>query len=129
VIHDLEPTGDRFHGIIEGVGGASLGAAIQRVAGNGTVVSFASSDTAPTQFPARSLFVGAAGARLVGLFIFAAVDNSAGCAADLTRLASLVAAGRLDCSIDEVVPWSEAAGAIEALMDRRVSGKICLKVD
>ncbi len=128
VIHDLEPTGSEFHGIIEGVGGASLGAAIQRVAPEGTVVSFASSDPAPVQYPSRALFGRASGARIVGLFIFAKVTASGGCASDLARLAGLVADGRLDCSIDEVRPWQDAAGAIEALMDRRVSGKIVLTV-
>jgi NADPH:quinone reductase len=129
VIHDLEPTGDEFHGIIEGVGGASLGAAIQRIAADGTIVSFASSDPSPVQYPARSLFGRASGARLVGLFIFAKVMTSGGCASDLARLAALVASGRLDCSIDEVLPWEDAAKAIEQLMDRRVSGKIVLTVD
>ena len=128
VIHDLQPAGSEFHGIIEGVGGASLGAAIQRVAPDGTVVSFASSDQAPVEYPARALFARASGARIVGLFIFASVASSGGCAGDLARLAALVAAGRLDCSIDEVRPWHDAAAAIEALMDRRVSGKIVLTV-
>jgi NADPH:quinone reductase len=128
VIHDLEPTGSEFDGIIEGVGGASLGAAIQRIAPDGTIVSFASSDPAPTEFPSRALFARASGARIVGLFIFAKVAASGGCASDLARLAALVAEGRLDCSIDEVRPWHDAASAIEALIDRRVSGKIVLTV-
>jgi NADPH2:quinone reductase len=128
VIHDLEPTGSEFDGIIEGVGGASLGAAIQRVAPDGTIVSFASSDPAPTEFPSRALFARASGARIVGLFIFAKVAAGGGCASDLARLAALVAEGRLDCSIDEVRPWHDAASAIEALIDRRVSGKIVLTV-
>jgi NADPH:quinone reductase len=129
VIHALEPTGGEFHGIIEGVGGASLGAAIQRIAPDGTIVSFASSDPTPVQYPARSLFVRASGARLVGLFIFAKVMTSGGCSSDLTRLAALVASDRLDCSIDEVRSWRDAADAIAQLMDRRVSGKIVLTVD
>jgi NADPH2:quinone reductase len=128
VIHDLEPSGSEFHGIIEGVGGASLGAAIQRVAADGTIVSFASSDPAPVEFPSRALFGRAPGARLVGLFIFHRVETSGGCTSDLARLAALVADGRLDCSIDEVRPWHDAAGAIQALMERRVSGKIVLTV-
>jgi NADPH2:quinone reductase len=129
VIHDLEPTGGEFHGIIEGVGGASLGAAIQRIAADGTIVSFASSDPSPVQYPSRSLFGRASGARLVGLFIFHKVMTSGGCASDLARLAALVASGRLDCSIDEVLPWEDAAKAIEQLMARQVSGKIVLTVD
>ena len=51
IIHELRPDGDEFDGIVEGVGGASLGAAIQRVAAQGTIVSFASSDPAPVRTP------------------------------------------------------------------------------
>jgi NADPH2:quinone reductase len=128
VIHDLEPTGDEFDGIVEGVGGASLSAAIQRVASQGTVVSFASSDPDPVSYPARSLFVRASGAKLVGIFIFAEVQQRGGCVADLSRLVQLVGEGRLDCSIDAVLPWTDAAKAVEALLDRTISGKVVLTV-
>ena len=56
VISELEPTGEEFDGIVEGVGGASLAAALQRVRGFGAIVSFASSDPAPVEFPARAFF-------------------------------------------------------------------------
>ena len=57
VIHELTPEGPEFDVIVEGVGGPSLGAAIQRVAADGTVISFASSDpSAPRRVPdARAL--------------------------------------------------------------------------
>ena len=129
VIHDLQPEGDTFDVIVEGVGGESLGAALQRVAGDGIVVSFASSDQSPTQFPARSLFVGAAGARLYGLYVFHELDHRGGAAPLLTRLAALVAAGELDTQIDLQVSWRDAAQAIRALTDRQVAGKAVLHVD
>jgi NADPH:quinone reductase-like Zn-dependent oxidoreductase len=47
----------------------------------------------------------------------------------LTRLAALVAEGRLDPHIDLELSWSEAGEAIHALMDRRVAGKAVLRVD
>ena len=112
IIHELEPTGDEFDGIVEGVGGASLGAAIQRVAAQGTIVSFASSDPAPVEYPSRALFGRASGAKLVGIFVFAEVQSKGGCRTDLGRLVRLVGEGRLDCSIDRVMPWSEAATAV-----------------
>ena len=83
IIHELEPTGDEFDGIVEGVGGASLGAAIQRVAAQGTIVSFASSDPAPVEYPSRALFGRASGAKLVGIFVFAEVQGKGGCRTDL----------------------------------------------
>jgi NADPH:quinone reductase len=128
VIHELRPDGDEFDGIVEGVGGASLGAALQRVAAQGTIVSFASSDPAPVSYPARALFARASGARLVGIFIFAEVMHRGGCRTDLERLLRLVGDGRLDTSIDEVLPWSEAARGVELLLDRKVAGKLVLSL-
>jgi NADPH:quinone reductase len=128
VIHELGSTGAEFDGIVEGVGGTSLGAAIQRVAPQGTIVSFASSDPSPVEYPARALFARASGAKLVGIFIFFEVMSKGGCTNDLGRLVNLVGDGRLDCSIDQVLPWSDAAKAVDALLDRKVSGKVVLTV-
>jgi NADPH:quinone reductase len=129
VIHDLAPDGPPFDAIVEGVGGASLGAALQRIVPDGTVVSFASSDTSPTEFPARAFFRGAPGARLYGLFVFHELDKRGGAGASLSRLAALVAAGELDPQIDLEVGWREAADAIRALTDRKIAGKAVLHVD
>jgi len=129
VIHDLQPEGERFDVVVEGVGGASLAAALQRVATDGIVVSFASTDTSPTEFPARAFFVGATGARLYGLYVFHELDHRHGASPLLTRLADLVAAGRLDPHIDLDVSWRDAAEAIGALIDRRIAGKAVLHVD
>jgi NADPH2:quinone reductase len=126
VIHELRPAGDEFDGIVEGVGGASLGAAIHRIAAQGTIVSFASSDPAPVSYSSRELFVRASGAKLVGIFIFADVLQRGGCRDDLGRLLQLVGEGRLDTSIDQVLPWTDAARAVELLLDRRVPGKLVL---
>jgi len=129
ILRALEPDGEEFHAIVEGVGGASLGAAMQRVGAFGTVVSFASSDPAPVQFPARSFFARAPGACLRGLFLFAELQRGRSGARDLGRLAALVADARLDCSIDHVGSWREAAQAIDALMARRIAGKAVLALD
>lgn len=129
VIHELTPSGEAFEGIIEGVGGQSLGAAIQRVAPGGTIVSFASSDTAPVQFPARELFARAPRARLYGFYLFAELAHRRSGARDLRRLAEMVAAGALECSIDHEGSWADAAEAIDALMGRRIAGKAVLHVD
>jgi NADPH:quinone reductase len=129
VIHDLEPEGDEFDVIIEGVGGHSLGAALQRVAARGIVLSFAASDQRPVEFPAGAFFRRAAGARLYGLYVFPEVAARGGADELLGRLASLVAAGRLDPQIDLEVSWRDAAQAIEALVERRIAGKAVLLVD
>jgi NADPH:quinone reductase len=115
--------------VIEGVGGESLGAALQRVAPYGIVVNFASSDPAPTCFPARSLFVGAPRAVLRGLYVFDELGREGSGSRDLTRLAALVADGRLECSIDREDSWAEATQAVADLLDRRIAGKVVLHVD
>lgn len=129
VIHELTVNGLSFDGIVEGVGGETLGVALQRIAPTGTVVSFASSDTTPVQFPSRELFARAPGAQLYGLFVFAELGRTRSGSEDLSRLAGLVASGRLQCSIGLKASWKQASDAIAALMDRRVVGKAVLHVD
>jgi NADPH2:quinone reductase len=128
VVFDL--SGDReYDAVIEGVGGATLAAALGRVAGRGVVVSFASSDPEPVSFPARALFGRAPGARLHGLFVFEEIERTGTGGSDLGRLAALVASGALQTPIDLEASWREPGPAIAALMARRVAGKAVLHVD
>lgn len=127
VVFDLEDE-QRYDAIVEGVGGATLGSALQRVAPRGVIVSFASSDT-ETTFPTRALFREAPGAILRGLFVFDELQHTQSAGADLSRLAALVAAGELDCQIDVELSWREAATAMQALLERRIAGKAVLRVD
>lgn len=129
VLPELTPEGPEFDGIVEGVGGASLGAALQRVAPFGAIVSFASSDPAAVEFPARAFFARAPGARLHGLFVFAQLEHEGSASGDLGRLLDLVDSGRLDCSIDREDSWRAAAGSIDALLGRRIAGKAVLHLD
>jgi NADPH:quinone reductase len=127
VIHELAPEGDEFDVVVEGVGGASLGAAIQRVAAGGVVVSLASSDQQPASFPTSALYLRAPGASVYGLNVFAEISRRDG-AGDLARLAALVADGLLDPQVDLEADWREPAAAIDALLERRVAGKAVLHV-
>ncbi len=130
IIPELEPTGDEFDAIVEAVGGATLGAALGRVAARGTIVSFAASNPGePTTFPTRGLFGRAPGARLYGLLLFAELAHTRSGGRDLGRLAGLVADGALDCSVDHEASWRDAADAITALLERRIAGKAVLHVD
>jgi NADPH:quinone reductase-like Zn-dependent oxidoreductase len=129
VISEIDLGGPTYDVILDAIGGAVLGAAIQRVAPRGIVVSFASTVTDPVSYPARELFARAPGARLYGLYIFAELHHTRTCSSDLRRLADLIAAGKLDPQIDLTASWSEAADAIEALLERRVNGKAVLTVD
>jgi len=132
VIHELASEGAPdadYDAIVEGVGGATLAAAMQRVAPYGAIVSFASSDPAPVSFPTRSFFGRAPGARLHGFLLWAHLRRHSSGARDLRRLADLVAAGRLDCPVDREQPWREAPQAIEDLIGRRIAGKAVLRVE
>jgi len=129
VISEIDLSGPTYDVILDGIGGGVLGAAIQRVAPRGIVISFASTVTDPVSYPARELFARAPGARLYGLYVFGELQHTRTCSSDLRRLADLIAAGRLDPQIDLTASWSEAAGAIEALLGRRVNGKAVLRVD
>ena len=126
---ELSAGGDTFDVILDAIGGPVLGAALQRVAPQGTVINFGATVTEHVSYPTRELFSRAPGARLHGLYIFDELDRTRSAAADLRRLADLVADGRLDPQIDVTVSWTEAAAAIQALLDRRVAGKAVLTVD
>ena len=129
VIEQIDLGGPTYDLIVDGVGGGVLGAAIQRVAPGGTVVSFASTVPDPVSYPARELFARAPRARVYGLYIFAELPHTQSGRSDLRRLADLIAAEKLDPQIDLMLSWSDAGQAIEALLDRRVNGKAVLRVE
>src|SRR3954470_8629807 len=129
IVHEVTPEGERFDLIVEGVGGASLSAAIRRVAPRGTVVSFARSDEQDVTFPTSALFRDASGAAVRGLYVFHELGRRAGGGADLARPAQLVAQQELHPQIDLEAGWREAGNAIGALLDRRVAGKAVLRID
>ena len=128
IVFDLDGDSE-FDAILEGVGGASLGAAVERVAAGGTVVSYAASDQAPVSFGARTLFGRAPGATLRGLYIFEEIERTGTASGDLARLAALVERGDLLCPIDVEASWRAPAPVIEALLERRIRGKAVLHVD
>jgi NADPH:quinone reductase-like Zn-dependent oxidoreductase len=128
ILAELVPEGETFDVILDAIGGPVLGVALQRVAPRGTVVSFAATIPEPVSYPTRELFSRAPGAVLHGFYIFDDLDHTRSAAADLRRLAELVAAGRLDPQLSLTVPWTQCADAIGALLDRQVAGKAVLTV-
>jgi NADPH:quinone reductase len=129
IVHEIAAEGERFDLVVEGVGGASLSAAIRRVAPLGTVVSFARSDEQDVTFPTSALFRDAPGASVRGLYVFPELGRRAGGGEDLARLARLVAQGELLPQIDLEASWREPREAIQALLDRRIAGKAVLRID
>jgi NADPH2:quinone reductase len=129
VVNTLEPEGDEFDVILDGVGGPLLGAALQRIAPGGTVVSYASTIQEPVSYPAGLFFRRAPGAKLYGLFIFAELAHTRTTAQDLTRLARLVASGDLTVDASHTASWTEAPAAVAKLLNGEITGKAVLTVD
>src|SRR4051794_2224714 len=129
VVPALEPDGEGFDAILDGVGGPILGAAIQRIAPGGTIISYASTVTDPVSYPTRALFGASPGANLYGFLLFAELRHTQSGTQDLTRLARLIADGDLDVDVHLTASWRDAPRAVQALLDGEIRGKAVLTVD
>jgi NADPH:quinone reductase len=127
VVLALEPEGEPFDLILESVGGSSLAAALSRVSADGTVVSFGNSSNESTSFDARGFY---RRGRPTMRAYFVTHELLAGRIGSprFDELIGLVMSGRLRPDVDLVVPWTDAASAVTALLERRVRGKAVLTV-
>jgi NADPH:quinone reductase len=128
VVSELSPEGEPIDVILESVGGASLAAALSRVAGWGIVIAFGISSGEPTMFDVSS-FYPRSGARLYGLRVFDEIERHGSAVRDLRFLAEEVGGGRLDTQVSLTSSWREAGAALDALIQRRVRGKAVLVID
>jgi NADPH:quinone reductase-like Zn-dependent oxidoreductase len=120
-------TGD-FDLIVEGIGGATFGRAIEHVAPRGIVVNIATQSEDETVIFRAARFDRAKGARIYTLNLFDELAHTSA-ADDLGRLCTLMADGLLDGQIEFESSWREAAHALDALLERRIGGKAVLHVD
>jgi NADPH:quinone reductase-like Zn-dependent oxidoreductase len=120
---------DEFDVILDAVGGATFGLAIEHVARRGVVVNIATPSDDDTVTFRGSRFDRAQGARIYTLNLFDELRSHASAASDLARLCGLMVEGRLDGQIEFEGPWREPAPAMEALLHRRIGGKAVLHVD
>jgi NADPH:quinone reductase len=121
-------TGD-FDVILDAVGGATFGLAIEHLAPRGLVVNLATQSDDETVTFRAARFDRATGARICTLNLPDELVSNGGGAGDLSRLCTLVADGRLDGQIELEASWREAARALDALLERRIGGKAVLHVD
>ncbi|HEY3353472.1 MAG TPA: zinc-binding dehydrogenase [Polyangia bacterium] len=128
VVTEIPLAGPPYDCILESVGGASLGRALERVAPSGTIVTFGNSSGEKTTFDATA-FYRTPGARLHALLVFVEVERRGSAVRDLTTLAGLVADKALDPQISLEASWRDPAGALEALIARKVRGKAVLHVE
>ncbi len=112
--------------ILESVGGRVLGEALGLLAPDGTCVSFGASAASEATFDLRRFFL-TGGASLYGLILFYELRRQPA-RVGLSRLASLVASGRLRPRIEVEAPWTEIAAVAQQLLDRRFTGKAVLHV-
>lgn len=127
VAQSIDETRGSYDLILESVGGASLAAAIERVARGGVVVTIGNSSEEETTFNARTLYA-KGGATIYGLLIFEELESRRVGAAELERLFALVAAGKLRPTIDVRRPWTELDETLHDLERRAFSGKAVLTV-
>jgi len=129
VVVGLDDEGPGFDLILESAGGASLAAALARIAPAGTIVSFGNSSGEPTSFDVSGFYGRAPGARLYAFLIFRELAAEGSGERDLETLADMVVQGALDPQVSLEASWREPAEALEALLDRRLAGKAVLHVD
>jgi NADPH:quinone reductase-like Zn-dependent oxidoreductase len=112
-----------FHLVADWVGGASLAAALGKVAPRGTVVLGSGN---PDKTPLNIYdFLGHEGARVVSYLSYAHPEPPG---PDLAVLAGLVATGRLDPLLGFTETWHRLREAISALTERRIAGKAVLTI-
>jgi NADPH2:quinone reductase len=113
--------------IVDAVGGSTFG--LEHVAGRGVVVNLARGGDDETVIFRERSFDRARGARICTLNLFDDLAGHGAATADLIRLATLVAEGRLDGQIEFQGSWRDPAPALTALLERRIGGKAVLDVD
>jgi NADPH:quinone reductase-like Zn-dependent oxidoreductase len=129
IVPSLEGDGERFDLVLESAGGASLAAALGRIAAGGTVVTFGNSSGEETTFNVSTFYGSAHGASLRAFLIFPELRNTRTGSRDLRALAELVARGELDPHVSAVGSWRDPEPLLTALMERRIQGKAVLRVD
>jgi NADPH:quinone reductase-like Zn-dependent oxidoreductase len=117
-----------FEVILDGVGGAMFGSAIEHLTPGGLLVNLATPEDEDTVSFRASRFDRSPGARIYTLNLFDELARHGGASRDLGRLCALAAAGRLDGQIEFEASWREPIAALHALLERRIGGKAVLHV-
>ncbi|MFC5099441.1 zinc-binding dehydrogenase [Kibdelosporangium philippinense] len=114
---------------MEGVGGPTLGNAIEHLAKRGVIVNIATLDPDESITFRMSRFTRSPAAKIYTFNSFDETAANDSGTTDLIRLSTLVAEGKLDCQIELENSWHAIGEAIDALLNRRVGGKIVLHID
>jgi len=120
VVVGLDAVREPFHGVLDNVGGSVLTRAFELVAPGGTLVSIGNASLEPSAIDfeqERSR----GGDRRIALFTV-----GAGYGPDLSYLVELESLGELDPQIGWRGNWRQVEDAADALLERRVRGKVVL---
>jgi NADPH2:quinone reductase len=112
--------------ILESVGGESLARLVTEVDPDGTLVMFGNTSNQPTTFDVRDVYLGGA-VRLQSFMLFHDLPGGPP-GRDLSYLAQLLAAGRLDPQVGAELSWGDIADAPARLRERSILGKVVLTV-
>jgi NADPH2:quinone reductase len=118
-----------FDLVVDAVRGPVFGLSIEHVAPRGLVVNIATQGDDDTVTFRAARFERAKGARIYTLNLFDELNACASGASDLGRLVRLVADGRLDGQVELECSWRQYTAALDALLRRRVGGKVVLHID
>ena len=124
VVPDVESSEGAFDLVLESVGGASLTAALARVASRGKLIWFGQASREPGTLD----FSVAPAATFASIVPFIYWRTGASDADDLATLVRLVDGGHLHPEIGLVADWHDTPDALIALRDRRVRGNAVLTV-
>jgi len=125
----VERIEDDFDFILDGVGGAVFGLAVEHVAPRGIVVNIATPDDEELVTFRATGFDRAYGATIYTLNLPDELASHGSTTRDLERLCRLIVDHRLDTQVEMEGSWREPAPAIDALLNRRMGGKAVLHVD
>jgi NADPH:quinone reductase-like Zn-dependent oxidoreductase len=126
VVTEGEDLGGPFDAVMEGVGGASLERSVRALAQHGVVMLYGAVGGEPARL-GLSDFASHRGGRVQSFFIYATDVSTFG--RDLGFLAGLVGDGRLRPQVGLEVSWRDLGAGIAALRERRVNGKVVLRID
>ena len=113
--------------VLESVGGAVLGNAVDMLGPDGVCVVFGSSSSQDTSVNARQFYSSGRSARIHGLNVFGELAREHA-SIGLERLLRLMAERHLRAHISVEAPWEEIARVGQDLMARRIPGKAVLHI-
>ena len=114
--------GGPYDAILESVGGAVFANALGLLATDGILVTYGTSAQRESTIEVAPFYI-KGGLSIYGFYVFHELERQPA-SHGLARLVALLAAGKLDVRIDDVLPIARIGDAAERLWNRGVTGKL-----